>query len=103
LFAIANLCSGVPSRDLFNCKQETGVVPLPIRRTLASLLGAAVQRPVLAGAECIGAVKTRIEGKPDMKLVSTSFVERQRRLTQQSTHAGLTGHVCNASIGATEL
>src|SRR5580704_18354613 len=28
-------------------------------------------------AECTGAVKTRIEGNPDMKHVSTSFAERQ--------------------------
>jgi hypothetical protein len=28
-------------------------------------------------AECIGAVKTRIEGDPDPKHVSTSYVERQ--------------------------
>ena len=28
-------------------------------------------------AECIGAVKTRIEGNPDPKHVSTSYVERQ--------------------------
>jgi hypothetical protein len=28
-------------------------------------------------AECTGTVKTRIEGSPDMKYVSTSYIERQ--------------------------
>lgn len=34
-------------------------------------------------AECLGAVKHRIEGKPDPKLVSTSYVERNNGIIRQ--------------------
>jgi IS1 family transposase len=36
-------------------------------------------------AECIGARKTRIEGEPDMKHVSTSFAERSNRNVRMHT------------------
>src|SRR5207248_6087670 len=47
-------------------------------------------------AECLGAMKTRIEGNPDPKHVSTAFAERQnlsvRVHTQQVTRQT---HLCN--------
>ena len=35
-------------------------------------------------AECTGAIETRVEGKPDTKHVSTSYVERQNLTMRMS-------------------
>jgi hypothetical protein len=62
-------------------KRAAEAAPLGVPRACADPAGEKRYSP----AECIGAVKHRVEGNPDPKHVSTSYAERQNLTLRMSS------------------